>query len=135
MWAARDEGAWTIPKGEVEAGEEPFDVARREFAEETGHEPPDGATIELGEITQKSGKVVSGWAAEGDLDPATARSNTFPLRWPPGGDRWITIPEVDRVAWFEPDEARRRMNPAQVAFVDRLVGELGDAPIQLPKGR
>jgi predicted NUDIX family NTP pyrophosphohydrolase len=124
MWANRDEGAWSLPKGEVEEGEAPLAVARREFQEETGHPPPDGETIELGEVKQKSGKLVAAWAAEGDLDPATAESNTFPLQWPPGSGRWITIPEVDHVEWFTVDDARRKLNPAQVTFVDRLVAEL-----------
>jgi predicted NUDIX family NTP pyrophosphohydrolase len=125
MWKNRDDGAWSIPKGEVEEGEEARDVARREFEEETGHGPPEGDYVDLGEVKQKSGKLVVAWAAEGDLDPSTAESNTFPLQWPPGSGRWITIPEVDRVEWFGPDEARRKLNPAQVAFVDRLVAELG----------
>jgi predicted NUDIX family NTP pyrophosphohydrolase len=130
MWAKRDEGAWSIPKGEIEPGEDadPHAVARREFEEETGHRPPDGEPIELGEVRQKSGKVVVAWALEGDLDPATARSNTFPLQWPPGSGGWITIPEVDRVEWFAPQEARRRVNPAQWPLVERLLERLGVAP-------
>ena len=124
MWTNRDEGAWSLPKGEVEEGEAPLDVARREFEEETGHPPPPGDVLDLGEVKQKSGKLVAAWAAEGDIDPAAAESNTFPLQWPPGSGRWITIPEVDRVEWFGPDVARRKLNPAQVAFVDRLLAEL-----------
>lgn len=126
MWAKRDEGAWSVPKGEIEPHEEadPYAVARREFEEETAHRPPDGEPVDLGEVRQKSGKVVVAWALEGDLDPATARSNTFPLQWPPGSGRWITIPEVDRVAWFAPDEARRRINEAQWPLVERLLGTL-----------
>jgi predicted NUDIX family NTP pyrophosphohydrolase len=126
MWKNRDAGAWTVPKGEIEADEQPLDVAIREFHEEIGHPPPDDHFIPLGDIHQKAGKVVSVWAVEGDLDPATARSNTFPMRWPPGSGRWITVPEVDRVEWFDLSDARRRLNPAQVEFVDRLVAALED---------
>jgi predicted NUDIX family NTP pyrophosphohydrolase len=127
LWAKRDAGAWSVPKGEIEPGEEPLAVARREFEEETGQRAPDGDLVELGEVRQKSGKLVVAWAAQGDLDPSIAKSNTFPLEWPPGSGNWIDVPEVDRVAWFGLDEARQRLNPAQVAFVDRLAAELGDA--------
>jgi predicted NUDIX family NTP pyrophosphohydrolase len=125
LWTKRDAGSWSVPKGEIEPGEEALSVARREFEEETGQRAPDGDLTPLGEIRQKSGKVVIAWAAEGDLDPATARSNTFPLEWPPGSGNWTDVPEIDRVEWFDPDEARRRLNPAQVPFVDRLVELLG----------
>jgi predicted NUDIX family NTP pyrophosphohydrolase len=124
IWAKRDEGAWTVPKGEFGEGETPWAVARREFEEETGHPAPDGVPIELGEIRQKGGKVVAAWALEGDLDPAAAHSNTFPLEWPPRSGRWITVPEIDRVGWFRPDEARRRIKDTQVPFVDRLLAAL-----------
>jgi predicted NUDIX family NTP pyrophosphohydrolase len=121
VWAKRDEGAWTVPKGEFHDGEEVWAVAQREFEEETGHPAPDGDPIELGEIRQKGGKLVEAWALEGDLDPATAHSNTFPLEWPPRSGRWMTVPEIDRVAWFEPDEARRRIKDTQIPFIDRLL--------------
>jgi predicted NUDIX family NTP pyrophosphohydrolase len=124
VWAKRDDGYWTIPKGEIDDGEQPWDVARREFEEETGHPPPDGPAIELGEITQKGGKVVVGWALEGDLDPATAHSNTFPFQWPPKSGRYITIPEIDRVGWFAPDEARRKVKDTQIPLIDRLLAAL-----------
>jgi predicted NUDIX family NTP pyrophosphohydrolase len=120
LWTKRDAGAWSVPKGEVEPGEDPPAVARREFEEETGHPPPDGEYVSLGEVRQKSGKYVVAWAAEGDLDPATAKSNTFPLEWPSGSGDWVDVPEIDRVEWFDLDEARTRLNPAQVAFIDRL---------------
>ena len=124
-WASRDLGAWTVPKGEYDQGEEDgLAVARREFEEEVGHPPPDGDALPLGEIRQKGGKLVQAWALEGDLDPATAKSNTFPFQWPPRSGRWITIPEVDRVEWFAPDEARRRLKDTQVPFVDRLLDAL-----------
>jgi predicted NUDIX family NTP pyrophosphohydrolase len=124
FWLNRDAGAWSIPKGEVEPGEEELDVARREFHEETGHPSPAGPCLSLGEVRLKSGKFVMGWACEGDLDSRTAISNTTTVEWPPRSGLRITIPEVDRVEWFEPDEARRRLNPAQAAFVDRLLERL-----------
>ncbi len=129
IWAKRDEGAWTVPKGEFHEGEEAWAVARREFEEETGHPAPGGYPIVLGEIQQKGGKVVDAWALEGDLDPAMSRSNTFPLQWPPRSGRWITVPEIDRVEWFPPDEARRRIKETQIPFIDRLLDALcGSAP-------
>ncbi len=125
FWVKKDIGHWTIPKGEVEPGEEFVTVARREFAEETGHEAPNQPLIELGQIRQKSGKLVLGWAAEGDLDPATATSNTFDMEWPPRSGTVRTFPEIDRVEWFPLDEARRRLKAAQVPFLDRLQAALG----------
>jgi predicted NUDIX family NTP pyrophosphohydrolase len=127
FWAKKDHGHWTIPKGEAEPGEELVAVARREFEEETGAQVPDGPLIELGEIRQKSGKLVLGWAAEGDLDPATAVSNTFDLEWPPRSGVTQSFPEIDRVEWFELDEARRRLKAAQVPFLDRLQAALAEA--------
>jgi predicted NUDIX family NTP pyrophosphohydrolase len=124
MWAKRDAGAWSVPKGEIEGGEEALAVARREFEEETGQPPPAGDCLSLGEVRQKSGKVVLAWACEGDLDPAVARSNTFPLEWPPGSGNWVDTPEVDRVDWFPAGEARLKLNPAQAEFVDRLLERL-----------
>ena len=124
LWARRDAGAWSVPKGEIEPGEEPLAVARREFREETGHEPPAGGCVELGEVRQKSGKLVVAWACEGDLDPVTAISNTFPLEWPSGSGNYRDVPEVDRVEWFALDDARARLNPAQVELIDRLAAAL-----------
>ena len=123
-WAKKDHGHWTIPKGEAEPGEELAAVARREFAEETGHVVPDGPRIDLGEIRQKSGKLVLGWAVEGDLDPATAVSNTYEVEWPPRSGRMQSFPEIDRVEWFGLDEARARLKAAQVPFLDRLEAAL-----------
>jgi predicted NUDIX family NTP pyrophosphohydrolase len=120
-WARKDLGAWSIPKGEHADGEDPLACARREFEEETGIAPPEGALLELGEVRQRSGKRVSAWALEGDLDPATVRSNTFTIEWPPRSGRTQEFPEVDRAAWFGVDEARRRLNPAQAELVDRLL--------------
>jgi predicted NUDIX family NTP pyrophosphohydrolase len=120
FWAKKDHGHWTVLKGEAEPGEELEAVARREFAEETSHELPEGPMIGLGEIVQKSGKLVVAWAVEGDLDPAAAVSNTFEMEWPPRSGRVQQFPEIDRVEWFAPDEARRRLKAAQVPFLDRL---------------
>jgi predicted NUDIX family NTP pyrophosphohydrolase len=125
IWAKRDEGVWTVPKGEFHDDEEAWAVAQREFEEETGHPAPDGDPIELGEIRQKGGKLVEAWALEGDLDPAAAHSNTFPMEWPPRSGRWITVPEIDRVDWFSPAEARRRIKDTQIPFIDRLLGSIG----------
>ena len=125
FWARRDEGAWSIPKGEHDDGEEPIDAARREFAEETGTVLPEGELIDLGEVRQRSGKRVSAWAAEGDLDPGSVHSNTFELEWPPRSGQLRAFPEVDKAGWFAPDDARRRLVPAQAAFVDRLLERVG----------
>lgn len=124
-WATKDAGHWTLPKGEVEHGETVEAVARREFAEETGHAAPDGPAVDLGEIVQKSGKRVCSWALEGDLDPATAVSNAFEMEWPPHSGRVVAFPEIDRVAWFGLVEARARLKPAQAPFLDRLAAALG----------
>jgi predicted NUDIX family NTP pyrophosphohydrolase len=119
--ATKDLGTWTIPKGEAEPGEDLIDVARREFQEETGHAAPAAGAIPLGTVRQRGGKLVHAWALAGDLDPGVARSNTFTLEWPPGSGRLEAFPEIDRVAWFDLDEARLRLKDAQVPFLDRLV--------------
>jgi len=118
----RDLGDWTIPKGEPDGLSEPLDVvARREFAEETGTPiDPTAPAIPLGSIVQKGGKVVHAWAVEGDLDAAEALSNTFEMEWPPRSGRREAFPEIDRVGWFAPDEARRRIKATQIPFIDRL---------------
>ena len=120
FWANRDEGAWSLPKGEVVEGEDYLQVARREFEEEIGFAVRCDDPRSLGSVTQKSGKVVFGWACEGDLDPAIQRSNTFSLEWPPRSGRTREFPEVDRVEWFDLEIALRKLNPAQALFVDRL---------------
>jgi predicted NUDIX family NTP pyrophosphohydrolase len=125
FWKTKDAGHWTIPKGEVEPGEALLDVARREFAEEVGIDVDIRDDLPLGEITQKSGKLVVAWGVEGDVDPALAHSNTFSMQWPPGSGRFQEFPEIDRVEWFDASEARRRMKPAQVPFIDRLEAALG----------
>lgn len=119
FWAKKD--LWTIPKGEYEDGEDPLDAARREFHEETGFEPS-GPYLPLGEIRQASGKLVLGWAFEGDCDPGALRSNTCWIEWPPRSGRQIEIPEVDRGAWFDIEKARARIFQGQEAFLDRLAG-------------
>ncbi len=120
FFARRDEGAWTLPKGEVGAGEELLDTARREFEEEVGARP-NGPYLELGEVTQRGGKVVRAWAFQGSIDrPEHLTSNTFELEWPPHSGRRQRFPEVDRGAFFGLPEARKKINPAQQAFLDRL---------------
>jgi predicted NUDIX family NTP pyrophosphohydrolase len=120
FWARKDAGAWTIPKGEHEPGEDPLATARREFAEETGVSLPASDFLDLGEVRQSGGKVVRAWAVEGDLDPATAVSNTFEIEWPPKSGRIATFPELDRFEWFDLDTARSKIIVAQREFVDRL---------------
>jgi predicted NUDIX family NTP pyrophosphohydrolase len=121
-WSRRDLGAWSIPKGEYAPEEDPLAAARREFTEELGTEPPDGEPADLGEIRQRSGKVVRAWALEGDLDAAAIHSNTFLFEWPPRSGKQIEIPEVDRAEWFSLAEAREKINPGQVPLLDRLPG-------------
>lgn len=125
FWANKDAGAWTVPKGLVEVGEDLLAAARREFAEETGLRP-DGPFLPLGSVRQKAGKVVHAWACEGDADPAALTSNVMSAEWPPGSGRWVEFPEVDRCAWFEPAEAREKLNPAQAEFIDRLEAALAE---------
>ena len=127
MWARRDLGAWSIPKGEVEPGEEPLQAARREFAEELGSSAPTGEPVALGEVRLKSGKHVRAWALEGDLDASAIVSSTFEMAWPPRSGAMQTFPEVDRAEWFGVDLAKQKLNPAQAAFVDRLAVTLREA--------
>jgi len=119
FWQKKDLGAWTIPKGEPAEGEDELAAARREFEEETGLRP-EGTLHPLGHVKQKGGKLVHGWAFEGDCDPAAIRSNTYRVEWPPRSGQWRSYPEVDRADWFSPEEARRRINPAQAALIDAL---------------
>lgn len=122
----KDAGAWSIPKGEYEEGEHPFDTARREFKEETGQQPPAEGYFELGPITQKNRKRVRAWAVEGDADAEHIVSNLFAMEWPPRSGKTIEVPEVDRAAWFTPEEAREKINPAQWTLVEELVAKLND---------
>lgn len=129
-WAKRDLGAWTIPKGEVDSGEEPRACALRELGEELGPAAPAiaaGELIELGSVRQKGGKLVHAWAAESDFDPALLDSSGFELEWPPRSGARRTFPEVDRAQWFDPGEARRRILPAQAELIDRMLESLGHA--------
>ena len=116
----KDEGSWTIPKGEFLDDEEPLAAAKREFQEETC-QPIDGDFISLGSVKQKSGKTVFAWAVEGDIDPENITSNVFDLEWPPRSGKMIAIPEVDRAEWFDVAIAKQKINPAQVPLVERLV--------------
>lgn len=120
FWARKDDRAWSIIKGEYEQGEDPFEAARREFEEETGRAAPSGRTLELGEVRQSSAKRTVAWAIESDFDPATVRSNTFTLEWPPGSGKQREFPEIDRAEWFDTATARRKLVTGQVAFIDAL---------------
>lgn len=128
FWARRDAGAWTLPKGEYEPDEAAFDAARREFTEELGVPPPQGAAVPLGEVRQSGGKVVTAWAVAGDLDPDTVVTGTFTMEWPRGSGHTATFPELDRVAWLDLDEAGRLIIPAQRVFLDRLAERAPDLP-------
>ena len=123
FWRNKDLGAWSIPKGEYADGEDPLAVATREFEEETGLSPQ-GECLPLGELVQPGRKVVTAFALEGEFDPATLRSNTFELEWPPKSGRKATFPEVDRAEWFGIDEARRKILPGQTPIIDELVERL-----------
>ena len=119
----KDDGSWSIPKGEFLNDEEALTAAKREFEEETG-QPIDGKFIELGTIQQKNGKVVHAWAVEGDINHETIFSNTCEIEWPPRTGKKLTIPEIDRAAWFSPAAAKQKINPAQAELVDRLAAIL-----------
>jgi predicted NUDIX family NTP pyrophosphohydrolase len=121
FWARKDDGAWSIPKGEYTDGEDPWAAARREFFEELALPVPDGPRIEFGSLKQPSGKVVTAFAVEGDLDVTDARSNTFQLEWPKGSGTMREFPEVDRVGWFTVTQARTKLLKGQRAFLDRLM--------------
>ena len=121
FWAKKDLGAWSIPKGEYDTGEDPLAVAKREFEEELGAAPPDGDYQRLGEIAQPSRKVITAFAVEGDFDPAMLKSNSFELEWPPKSGRKQSFAEVDRAEWFAPDEAREKILPGQSDFIERLL--------------
>jgi len=123
FWSRKDEGAWTIPKGLIAAGEVPLSAAQREFAEETGHYPK-GEAIPLGSAAQPGGKVVHVWAIEGDFDPADLQSNSFEMEWPPRSGRRQSFPEIDRAAWFGIAEARENILKGQALFIDRLLQAL-----------
>ena len=125
-WAKKDDGAWSIPKGEYTEGEEPLAAARREFEEETGI-CPEGEAIPLGTIRQPGGKLVTAFAMEGDLDAAAIRSNTFSMEWPPRSGRMQTFPEVDRAGWFGKEEAERKILRGQLPILRALWEHLSSA--------
>jgi predicted NUDIX family NTP pyrophosphohydrolase len=124
FWAKKDDGAWSLPKGEHGPDEEPIAVARREFEEELGSPVPPIELVPLGEHRVTSGKVLTVWAGEGDLDATACRSNTFEIEWPPRSGRMQEFPEIDRAAWFGLDEARAKLVKGQVPFLDRLAERL-----------
>lgn len=124
FWKNRDAGAWSIPKGEFGEGEDPLAAARREFAEETGF-GAEGNFVALAPITQAGGKVVHAWAVQGDLDPEKIKSNTFTLEWPPKSGQEQEFPEVDRAGWFGIEEAKEKINRAQVGLLTELEARLG----------
>jgi predicted NUDIX family NTP pyrophosphohydrolase len=127
FWALKDSGAWSLPKGEFLAGDDPQAAAIREFEEELGTRPA-GALMPLGDVVQKGGKRVTGFAVEGDLDVAAIVSNTFEMEWPPRSGRRATFPEVDRAEWFPLDAAREKILESQRPFLDRLAALIGDRP-------
>jgi predicted NUDIX family NTP pyrophosphohydrolase len=120
FWRNKDAGAWSIPKGEYEEGEDPHEAAKREFREETGIEA-DGKFLPLGEIKQPSGKLITAWALEGDCSPSAVRSNLFSMEWPPKSGRQQEFPEIDRADWFSVSEAKKRIVKGQIGFIDRIV--------------
>ncbi|WP_413761041.1 NUDIX domain-containing protein [Streptomyces sp. MMBL 11-3] len=131
FFARRDAGAWSVPKGEYGPEEPALDAARREFQEELGLPPPEGETVPLGEVTQANGKIVTVWAMEADLDPATVVPGTFRMEWPRGSGRVQEFPELDRVEWLPLDRARALLIKAQTEFLDRLEGHTGGREMPL----
>jgi predicted NUDIX family NTP pyrophosphohydrolase len=130
FWARKDDGAWSIPKGEYADGEDPWEAAQREFSEELGLAPPAGTRIDLGVVKQPGGKHVTAFAVQGDLDVTDARSNTFLLEWPKGSGAMREFPEVDRVGWFSVTQARTKLLKGQHPFLDRLMSQPGLAGLQ-----
>jgi predicted NUDIX family NTP pyrophosphohydrolase len=126
FWAKKDLGAWSIPKGEYQQGEDPLAVAVREFEEETGQRPPAATPLELGTVRQRGGKVLDAWALAGDLDTGATSSNTFTMEWPPRSGQRREFPEVDRAGWFDPATAREKLVAAQAELVDRLLAALAE---------
>ncbi|RRR40756.1 NUDIX domain-containing protein [Mycolicibacter terrae] len=128
FWARKDDGAWSIPKGEQPDGEDPWLTARREFVEEIGLDPPDGERLDLGVVRQAGGKLVTVFAVHGDLDVTDARSNTFELEWPPRSGKRQEFPEVDRVGWVALEQARIKLLAGQRPVLDRLAEYLKTRP-------
>jgi predicted NUDIX family NTP pyrophosphohydrolase len=126
FWARKDDGAWSIPKGEYTEGEDPWTVAQREFSEELGKQAPEGARIDFEPVKQPSGKVITAFAVRGDLDIEDTFSNTFELEWPKGSGKVREFPEIDRVGWFSVAAARSKLLKGQRPLLDRLMSALGD---------
>ena len=125
FFARKDDGSWSVPKGEYDQGEEPLAAAYREFTEELGVAPPDGDPVPLGQVRQSGGKVTTAWAVEGDLDATAIRSNTFTIEWPPRSGKQQEFPELDRAEWFDLAAARAKILASQQPFLDRLADHLG----------
>jgi predicted NUDIX family NTP pyrophosphohydrolase len=125
FWAKKDKGAWSLPKGEFVEGEKGLSAAKREFKEELGLEPPEGTYTEMGSVKNKSGKTIHAWTIEGDVDVSAITSNTITIEWPPRSGKQQEFPEVDKAGWFSLEKAKEKLNPAQAAFIDRLVQTLG----------
>jgi predicted NUDIX family NTP pyrophosphohydrolase len=120
FWSKKDDGAWFVPKGELEADEQPLAAALREFREELGSDPPSGEPLTLGSVKNKSGKLIHVWALEGELDVQSVKSNTFSLEWPPRSGKQREFPEVDRASFFSLAEAERKIHSAELPFLERL---------------
>lgn len=125
FFARKDQGVWSIPKGEYDEGESPLDAAKREFTEETGQPLPAADYVDLGSVKRSDGKVIYAWAAQGDIDVDAFRSNTFEMEWPPKSGRRQQFPEIDQIAWLPLHEALAKLSPAQTAFIERLAAHLG----------
>jgi predicted NUDIX family NTP pyrophosphohydrolase len=125
FWSRKDDGAWSIPKGEYADGEDPWAAARREFEEEVGSPAPTGPRVDLAPVKQSGGKIVTAFAVAGDLDPTGARSNTFELEWPRGSGQMRSFPEVDRIEWFSVARARVKLLKGQLALLDQLMAQTG----------
>ncbi|MGE2721927.1 NUDIX domain-containing protein [Mycolicibacterium celeriflavum] len=135
FWARKDEGAWSIPKGEYDEGEDPWTVARREFEEELGKPPPDGPRIEFAPVKQPSGKIITAFAVRGDLDVEGTFSNTFTMEWPKGSGQIKEFPEIDRVGWFSAAVARSKLLKGQRILMDRLIEALADGELAESRSR
>lgn len=127
LFARLDDGAWSVPKGWIEPGEEPIAAARREFTEETGFDPGEVPLLDLGQVRQSSGKIVYAWAFAGDVDLASLHSNPCTIEWPRGTGRYVTFPELDRFEYFDLAAARRKLIPAHTAFLDRLAAAVNES--------